>query len=384
MDIRESLKKFFPESLGSQMREFYASTAIFDFGASLTSIFEPVYLWSAGWSVKNIVILFLVSYIIYFCVAPLGAKFARAYGHENSIALSTPFCILYFIGLYNAPRGIAYAILAAAALALFRTFYWPGARSIISKYSPQGGDGRTVSGLNAISFSAALISPLIGGIILGLFGFMALFIIASIIILLSNIPMLITPEVFEPRSVDYVNSYRRLVRPDFRRTVVGHFGYGEEFISDFIWPIFVVIVIPSYAVMGAAYAVAGVFTLVAIVFIGRITDEHHRHPILRSGTLLTSLSWVLRVFAESPLSVLFAQAFYRVSRLAVTTPLMSIAGEKARAHSNTKSSLIYEMSITVGKILTAAIAVLLLTLFPGNLTPIFILAAGVTFFYAIY
>ncbi len=384
MSLRESFRKFFPDSLGSQMREFYASTAIFDFGVSLTMIFEPVYLWSAGWSVKNIVILFLASYIIYFCVAPLGAKFARAHGHENSIALSTPFCLLYFVGLYLAPQGVYFSALAAVSLAFFRTFYWPGARSIISKYSPEGGGGRVVSGLNAISFSAALAGPLIGGVVLGLFGFMALFIVSAIIILLSNIPMLITPEVFEPRPVGYINSYRRLLRPDFRRTVVGHFGYGEEFISDFIWPIFVVIVIPSYAAMGAAFAIAGVFTLVAIIFIGRITDEHHRHPILRSGSLLTSLSWVLRIFVASPLSVLFTQSFYRVARLAVTTPLMSIAGEKAREHSNTKSSLIYEMSITVGKILTASVAVLLLTLFPGNLTPIFILAAGVTFFYAIY
>jgi MFS family permease len=384
MSLRDSLKKFFPESLSREMREFYASTAIFDFGSGLTTIFEPVYLWSAGWPVREIVVLYLASYVVYFAVAPLGAKFCRARGYEKSVALSTPFAVLYFAFLFAAPGSRIFAGLAAVALALFKTFYWPGARSIISRYSPVGEGGRVLSGLNAISFLAVLVGPLAGGIILQTFGFAALFTVASIVILLSNIPMLITAEPFEPRPVDYAESYRRLVRPDFRRTVVGHFGYGEEFISDFIWPILVAIVIPTYAVMGAAFAVGGVFTLIAIIFIGRITDEHHRHPILRSGTLLTSLSWILRVFAATPLGVLFAQSFYRVSRLAVTTPLMSIAGEKAREHSNTKSSLLYEMSITLGKIFTAGLAVLLLTLFPGNLTAIFILAAGVTFFYAIY
>ncbi len=366
------------------MREFYASTAIFDIGANLTTVFEPVYLWTGGWSVRDIVIFYVVSYIIYFCIAPLGAKFARWYGHEKSFALSTPFAVIYFFGLYQAPHSWGFAALAMFSLAVYRTFYWPGARPIMSRYVAAGFGGRTLSGLNAIAFVASLGGPLLGGVILAFFGFPTLFVVSSAVILLSSLPMIMTREVFEPRKVGYVESYRRLLRPDFRRTVVGHFGYGEEFISDFIWPIFFVLVIPSYFAMGAAFAVAGVVTMVAIVFIGRITDEHHRHPILRSGALLTSLSWIARIFAVTPLGVVFAQSFYRVSRLAVITPLMTIANEKAGEHSPTKSSLLYEMSITVGKIVTGAAAVLILTLVPGNLIPIFILAAVVTFFYAVY
>ena len=384
MSIRETIKRFFPEHMNQQMREFFVSSAIFDFGAGMAAIFEPIYLWSIGWRLPSIIVFYMAAYALYFLIAPLGASFARSRGYEHSIALSTPFLVLYFLALFNIPRGNIFAIIAVVSFGVFRMFYWPGARSIMANYSTDDESGRTLSGLNALSVGAAVLGPVLGGLIVQQFGFAVLFLIVSAIILLSNVPMLMTPEKFLPHTLNYADAYKRMLRPEFRKSIIAHFGYGEEFISDFIWPIFVVIVIPSYAVMGAAYAVAGIFTLVAIIFIGRITDEHHRHPILRSGTLLTSFSWVLRVFAASPISVLFAQSFYRVTRLAVTTPLMSIAGEKARAHSTTKSSLIYEMSITVGKILTAAAAVLLLTFFPGNLIPIFILAAGVTFFYAIY
>jgi MFS family permease len=384
MSIRETFKRFFPEHMNQQMREFFVSSAIFDFGAAMTSIFEPIYLWSIGWKLPSIIIFYMAAYAFYFLVAPLGASFARSRGYEHSIALSTPFLVLYFLALFNIPRGMIFAVIAAVAFGIFRMFYWPGARSIIANYSADGDDGRTFSGLSALSIVALVLGPVVGGIIVQQFGFAVLFLIVSAVILLSNVPMLITPEKFEPHALAYPDAYKRMLRPEFRKTIVAHFGYGEEFVSDIILPIFFLTFVTSYIGVGAIVTLGGVVAIAAILLIGRITDTNHRHPILRAGVILTVLSWVVRMISVTPIGIVVCQSLYRVSRLTIQVPFMSLANRKAREYSVMKSSLLYEMSIVVGKILTAAIALLVLYFYPENWTAMFVLAAVLTLFYGFF
>lgn len=383
MNIREKIRSFFPQHINQQMREFYVSSAIFDFGVAMAAIFEPIYLWSIGWKLPSIILFYMAAYAFYFLVMPLGARFARMRGYEHSIALSTPFLVLYFLALFSIPRGAVFAVLAAVSFGLFRMFYWPGVRATLVNYSEDHERGRTLSGLNALSIAGAIAGPLVGGLILQQFGFAVLFMIVSAVILLSNVPMLITPEKFEPHDLKYLDAYKRVLRPEFRKTVVAHFGYGEEFISDILWPVFIVLLVPSYVGVGAVATVGGVIAIVAIIFIGRMTDVHHRHPILRAGAAMTAVSWVLRIFAASPLGIVACQSVYRVSRLSVMVPFLAITGIKAREYSAIKSSLLYEMSIVIGKIITALAALAVLALFPGNWAAVFLLAAALTFFYAL-
>jgi MFS family permease len=367
-----------------QMREFFVSSAIFDFGSAMAAIFEPIYLWSIGWRLSSIIIFYMAAYAFYFLIAPLGAAFARMRGYEHSIALSTPFLVLYYFALFSIPRGHIFAAIAIVSFSAFRMFYWPGARSIMENYSTDNEGGRTFSGLNALSVGAAVLGPIVGGVIVQQFGFAVLFMIVSAIVLLSNVPMLMTPEKFQPHSLSYIDAYKRMFRPEFRKTVLAHLGYGEEFISDFLLPIFFLTFVSSYIAVGAVATVGGVIAIVAIIVIGRITDSHHRHPIMRASAFMTALSWLARIVTMSPLGIIVCQSFYRVSRITLNVPFMTIASRKARDYSVMKSSLLYEMSLVVGKVATAAVALVILFFFPNNWAAIFILAAALTLFYGIF
>jgi MFS family permease len=382
--FRESIKKFFPADMNQQMREFFVSSAIFDFGAAMAAIFEPIYLWSIGWKLPSIIMLYVAAYVFYFAIAPLGAAFARTRGYEHSIALSTPFLVLYFLALYAVPRHMIFAVLAAAAFALFRTFYWPGARSIMSRYSEEGNGGRILSGLSAVALGAAMLGPIAGGIIVQQFGFAVLFMVVSCVVLLSNVPMLITPEKFTPHDLSYPDAYRRLLRPEFKKTIISHLGYGEEFIADIFLPIFFLLLVPSYIGVGAVATVGGLVAIVATIVIGRMADEHHRHPILHAGVLMTVLSWIMRIFSMSPFGAVSSHAIYRVSRLTVQVPFLAIANSKARDYSVMKSSLLYEMCIIIAKVATGLAALVLLYFFPENWAVVFILAAVLSLFYGFF
>ena len=254
----------------------------------------------------------------------------------------------------------------------------------MANYSTEDESGRTLSGLTALSVGAAVLGPVAGGLIIQQFGFAVLFMIVSAIVLLSNVPMLMTPEKFQPHELKYVDAYKRMLRPEFRKSIIAHFGYGEEFISDFILPIFFLTFVSSYVAVGAVATVGGAIAIVAIIVVGRMTDKHHRHPIMHAGMFLTSLSWMARVISMSPLGIVVCQSFYRVSRLTSQVPFMTIANSKARDYSVMKSSLLYEMGITIGKIATAGATLITLYLFPNSWAAIFILAAALTLFYGVF
>jgi MFS family permease len=222
----------------------------------------------------------------------------------------------------------------------------------------------------------------VGGTVLTFFGFPVLFIVAALIMHASVIPLLVTPEVFEPHDLSYGDAFRRLLRPEFRRTVVAHLGYGEEFIEQYVWPLFIVLVIPSYFEIGAVMTGAAVMMLVATFVVGRLTDEHHRHTVLRTGTLSTALSWLARLLVTSPLGVFVTASLYRVSRITIGIPYVTLDSKRAREYSVMKSVVLYEMSITVGKIAVAALALVILSLVSPGWWPLFLLAAAVTVLYA--
>jgi MFS family permease len=384
MRLKEIYYRFFSDHLKRQMRELYVSTAILNFGVSMVQIFEPIYLYTIGFSLKQIIIFFVASYVVYFLVVPLGGKFARTHGYEHSLSLSTPFLIIYFISLFSIPRHPAFIVTAIFSLAIFKMFYWPGYRALLARYTDDHHAGRALSGLSVLSTVSAIVAPIAGGALLTVTSFPVLFITASAIILLSTIPLLRTPEVFEPHDLSYVDAYKRLFRPEFRRALFAHFGYGEEFIESFIFPIFILLIIPSYLGIGAVVTGATLVMLVVTIIIGRVTDEHHRHPILRTGVLFTVLAWAAKMVVSSAFGVLIAQSLYMGGRITIGIPFVTLASKRARKYSVMKSVVFYEMSITIGKILTGIVALVILHFASPGWWPIFAFGGLLTLLYALY
>ena len=84
--------------LTRQVRELWTSTLILDLAVSMVTIFEPVFLFvlfSRYYDLKStlelISLFYLAIYVAYFFVVPLGAKFAKRFGYENSIAAAMEF-----------------------------------------------------------------------------------------------------------------------------------------------------------------------------------------------------------------------------------------------------------------------------------------------------
>ena len=215
-------------------------------------------------------------------------------------------------------------------------------------------------------------------------GFPALFVLVSVLILVSNIPLLLTPEVFTPRVFSYEDAWKRLWKQENRRRLVSYMGFGEEFIVTIIWPLFMYTVVREYFNLGAIVSVATLATMLVALAVGKLTDGSGCRRVLRLGVVYTVLSWLMRLVTGGLGGIFLADTLYRSARTAIGIPLIAGTYDSARRYSVTKTAIFLESSVVAGKLLAALLCLVIVTFFSPGWELMFILAAAFTLLYALY
>jgi len=380
--FRDVFERFIATHATRQMRGLMSATAVLDFAVSSISLFEPIYLYGLGWSLAAICGFYLSVYALTFLLLPIGASFVSRLGFQHAILFSSPFLIVYFLALFAIPRHPAFIVLAVASFAVQKILYWPAFHAEMAKYGHDGERGREISNLASLSSFATILGPTFGGVLIGLFGFPVAFVAASILILLSNLPLISIPEERARQPVGYMAALTRVFGKEERGQLVALAGFGEEFVIQAIWPIFMFITLKGFAATGVVVSVSILLTSLTMLFIGRLSDLQSRHAVLRTGAIFTAFSWILRPFLLGPTGVLAGDFFYRASRTLLGVPMMAVIYERVSKGPFFERLVAIEMSIILGKALMMAIGVVIGLIWPGVFLPFFILAAFFSLLYA--
>ncbi|MDO8571427.1 MAG: MFS transporter [bacterium] len=374
-------REFFPKDIPRPLKELYTTTAILNFAMSAGFIFEPIYLYTLGFSLSKIMLFYLLVYVLYFFLIPLGGKVVKHKGFEHGIMYGSVFFILYLIFLINIPQHEGFFFLAALAFALQKTLFWPGFHADFAYFGKTGQRAREVSFLVILDSLVFILGPLAGGLVVSALGFPALFIFMCAAILISNIPLLTTREVFIPTDMSYRGAYKRLVAKENRRHFWGYIGFGEELIFFTIWPIFIFVTINNFFGTGFAVALSTCVTALVVLYVGKFSDSKDRKKVLRFGAILVVLSWLMRLFIQGGAGVLFTDFFSRVSKHVFGVPMVSGLYEYAAKHSIVRTIIFFEMSLTVGKVAVAGLLAIIFAFAKPGWEYAFILAAFFSLFY---
>ncbi len=378
------LKDFLPYKMKRQVKELFASTILVNLALSMVMIFEPIYLYKIGYSLQKIMLFYLITYLIYFLIMPLGGKFARKKGYELGMLLGTILFSLFYIGLFFIEQYPFLFYLVPFILALQKTFYWPAYHADFARFSDDSEEGREIGGLTMAVSLVYIIGPALAGFIILQWGFGALFTFATIIFLASNIPTLITKEEFAIKDFSYKDAYLRLISKKNRKSFIAYLGFGEELIVLVVWPVFISIIITDIFDLGLIITLATLITSIITLYIGRITDSRNKKSILSLGASFYSLAWFIRIFIINQLGVFFVDTLSRLSKNVIAVPLTAITYERAKSRSIMKTVLFFEMSLVVGKLIALLLiytSLFFITdeIFAFKLT--FILAGGMSLLY---
>ena len=379
------LPSFFARKATAQVKELYISSAILDFAVALILFFEPIYLYQQGVGLKGIMSFYLVVYFFYFFLMPLGGKFVKRYGFEHAMFLGSPLLIVYYLFLILVGQSSFFLIPAALFYALHKTFYWPGYHADFVHYGINIEQGREVSNRIVLMTLVFVLGPLVGGFVIQFFSFTVLFVIVSLLIMLSNVPLLLTPEVFEPSRFSYLGTYRRLFKKENRVRFISYLGFGEELILLTLWPIFMIILLGSALSTGTIIALSTLTTSFIVLYVGKLTDKIKKGPLLRFTTIIYALSWVLHLLIRNALGVFVVGTISQVGKNALSVPQIAITYQNARKRGVVKDVIFFEMALVVGKIL-AILFVLLILFFASKELQwqlIFLLASLFTVLYSV-
>ena len=293
MDRFRFIKSFLPHHMKRQVRELFISTTLVNLALALVMIFEPIYLHQIGYSLQKIMFFYLITYVLYFFLMPLGGKFARRKGYEIGMLIGTFLFIAYYIGLFLIGQYEILFYVAPVILALQKTFYWPAYHADFAHFSDATEEGREVSAMNVASSLVYIIGPATAGLIIATWGYGTLFVVASVLFLGSNIATLATREKFTPQGFSYKKVYKDLFSKKNRNDFFAYIGYGEELIVLVIWPVFISIIIIDMFDLGLIVALATLITTLVTLYIGKLTDSRNKRKILSLGSVFYSLAWFI-------------------------------------------------------------------------------------------
>lgn len=379
-----TLGRLLPHHLTSQVRELYWATVLQNLALAMLLLFEPIYLWQQGFSVSQILWFFLVIYIIYLLVIPLGAKFATLYGFEHSIAVSTIAQIAYYSSLYLIAVSWWWAVPAVLFYILQKMFYWPAWHADFARYSDLAEEGKEVSALHVTLSAVYVIGPLLGGALITYGSWALMFICGCLLILVSNWPLLRTREEFTPRNFPYFDAFKRLFARENRRSLLGYLGFGEELIVLVLWPVFIATIVKQYVEIGALVAASTLIMVAVTLYVGKLSDERNKHTVLRFSTLLYVLAWLTRIFVRNPWGIFIVDAGSRLTKNIVQVPLHTLLYERAKSRSVMDTVVAFEMSLVLGKIAAAALLIFIFNqvwVVGWEWTISWLLAAAMTFLY---
>ncbi len=369
-----------------ELSQVYASHTIRRFGIAMVCIFEPIYVFLFfNKSFSKTLLYFAGCSLLYGILVPFGAKLMVKLGLKKAMLFSVPFQFLYYLTLWQFGVWKYLFIFAIVFRVLYSLFYWPAYHTDVARFSKREFRGQEISAGSVVHNLASVISPVLGGLIVYELGFPILFIIVLVLLSTSAIPLFFSSEIKEEYFDSYLKSFKQILSKKKYKDTLAFAGYGfDAGVNMFVWPVFMFILAINYEVMGLITSGALFLSLIFALYIGKLIDKLSRARLLKMGSLLTGISWLLKTLVRTPLDAFLADTIYRFCFVSCGIPFRAIMYDEASENRKTLDRYIVlrEMAHNLGRgILFVILAIIFLFVAASQMYLIFPLAAIMTFLF---
>lgn len=375
------LEKYFDGKISRGFISLYTAKTIDMVAAGLLGIFLPIFLYNLfDKNFQYVVLYYGIIHLLYGVFVARGAMFLNKFGFRRALQVSVFLSVLFYSIFYFIDKeNLVYLIpLSILILVLYKSFYWVPYHVDFAKFTDRRDKAEAVSVTNATGSIIGVFTPIIAGFIIIRFNFDILFLIAIVLYLISFIPYSIIPQVKEKFSWTYLESWKNFFSKKNRKTTLAFMSYGaEDLVGMVVWPIFIFEVLRgNFFQVGLISAFIIGITVVLQFGIGKYIDSTSKEEkVLKIGTILVSLGWILKIFIGTAFQVFIIGAYHSISDIFRKTPFDSLRYETAadRGHYIDEQTVLYEMAIQAGKVLMAVLVLLISIFFAIQMA--FILAA---------
>lgn len=370
--------------LKKEINEIYVMNALQSFATSMMAIFIPIFLLKRGFLLSHIAVFYIIWSIVAAFVCYLALKFISQFGIKHSLFLSIPFSLLYFFSLHQfgflrsflsdwwllVVVGVLYAVSTA--------FYSMGFHMEFAKFSSREKETKQVGTINIISTVFSIFGPLAGALIITLYSFNTLFVVAAVILLLSIIPLLFSSEVHEPFSF----SLDKLFTKKFKKGIPYIAEGFKNKASSIFWPVLLFVLAISINEIGGLYALSNTVLVLFTWFVSHRTTQSNQYLFLKIGAWSHSDTLIIRTFLKSVTSIVIIQSLGALSITLLQLPFSAIFYKNSKKKGYAYMIFFREFFLMIGRVSLLLIFLILLFFFSSKLALIIgiILGGLVTLF----
>lgn len=348
-------------SFNRELSEIYISVMIRTLAISLIAIFIPIFLYAdLGYPISKVVLFIILVFSSFLFFTPMSAKLTTKIGFKHNILLSSIFYIGCFIMLNFISSKEIFFYLSPILLGLGNALYWLSFHIDFAKYSKKKTRGQQIAFWYILAGSVAVIGPFLAGLILKFFPFSVLFIIGSIILLTSTIPLFFSRDQHIKSNFTYKYIFKK---ENFKEAI--RFGTaGAKYTTvGWIWPLFIFIILAEYFKFGLVMAVLGIFSLIAYGIIGKLSDGRSLTRLIKIGAVIEAVSAFSMGFAKSIASIFAISAANKTGINLIDIPMTKRSYETSKKKNLVEYLAFREITINIGRLLLLLIFFLFLNLF---------------------
>ena len=360
----------------------FVSLSLRTFALSLIGIFVPVYLYTLGYSIREI-LLFVLLYHLFHALSSifLAGKLAKRFGVKHLMLLAMPFLFLHLVLLALLPSYVVIPLAVVSLLAgIGNSLYWVGYHSEFGKFSDKKHRGKQVGTANIVSAVAAALGPLIGGLIIVAFGYIALYVVVFAVLALAVVPLFLSKDFkgkkkYEIKKVFVNRSFRQDYLPQFMWGIA-----GAIFLS--IWPLIIYFsgAFPEEAGLGMIFTITFIVGLFGAIVVSKLVDKMKNwFNLAKVGNVVFTGVWIIRAFANSTGMFYISEILGGLNRYFAIIPLEKHVYNRISKSRNVVEYVVFKES---SYHFTATVVMFILFLI-GNLflAPIFAAVAHLAVFF---
>ncbi len=366
----------------SDLMYVYLSRILQRISLGSLGVFIPIYFFIAfGYSIATVIAIFTALSGLYLLGLPLCARLLNILGTRLLMMIATIFAgatsyVLYLFPDNPALDALLYIITAVG----FRLTYWIPYHVTLSYELDPRHRGAQIAFLNNAQAIMLAIIPLIGGVVISVYGFSAMFLFATITMALALIPLFFIRTAYERFSWDYLDTFMHLFRRENRTLLVAHFANGAQGTSLIIfWPLYIFMLLDEkFTAVGiiATLTVLGVMALRSLT--GYLFDRWERARVIRLGALLESAGWALKLFVQTPTQIFTVDTLHNFGNSVNMTAFDAATYEQASDNGRfvDEYTVLKEMALHTGRIVMLVLVGALLAY--ADITIAFVLSAIIT------
>jgi len=355
-----------------ELREAYWSVLLRGLSIGMVALFVPLYfLKEIGLSLNTVLWFYIMLYVMFALFSPFTAKISSKIGSKHAILASVPIYLVYIAMLYSI-RDYNWSLVLIAGMSAFaNSLFWVAFNTDFASAGDDKHRGQQIGMRYFLTALFTLSGPFIGGIILVTLGFETLFVIVSVLMLASTLPLFMSKDIHMTTKF----SIKDMFDKKHFRDVISFVGMGmRDGAAGFIWPIFIFLIVGSYFTLGWLITLSGVIGAFYLLFMAKIADKYDKRKLIKIGSLTHSVVWYLKPFVDSVAAVFGINLLSNFTFSTVDIPYNAISYNHA-AKTNIPEYMVFrEIGMATGKIV-----IFLIVILTGSMAASFVTAGIATY-----